>query len=174
MLALYIYSEIISFILDSNIDMNYEFATLIANILTAGGVTFAAGQVFVSKRQQRSQIEAHIVEIHTHFQQQMRDIQKAFPPEVNEKGWSPSSREERRAVRLYWYLVFDEWYTCKYLSNEKRLHSLWKGYRFGVLSALRKPAFSAEVQSMINEEAIFFGLGKEFCSEISNIQNEDS
>lgn len=150
--------------------MSLEIISTFANVVAAGGIVFAAGQVFISKRQQSTQLEVHLVELHTHFQQQMREVQKNFPPSVNEPNWTPESRDEKRALRLYWYLVFDEWYTCKYLSNEKRLNSLWERYRYGVTSALKKSAFNTEVEIMFSEEASFFGLGNEFASEIDNLR----
>ncbi len=150
--------------------MSPEYISAYANVVIAIGVVFAAGQLFVSKRSHTAQIEVHIVGLHTHFQEKMREIQKSFPPEVNEPSWQPIAREEKRAIRLYWYLVFDEWYTCKYLSNERRLNSLWDRYSHGVVSALRKPAFDAEVIKMFSEEAIFFGLGYEFSTEIENLR----
>jgi hypothetical protein len=138
----------------------------IANVVMAVGIVFAAGQYFFARRQTMAQLEIHVVELHIHFQQQMREIQKAFPPSVNDPSWIPQSNDEKRAVRMYWYLVFDEWVTCKYLSKERRLNALWDRYRYGVISALSKPAFDSEVRDMFARNAIFFGLAKEFMLEI--------
>ena len=147
--------------------MSLELISTLANVVMAIGIVFAAAQVFVSKRQQNAELEIHIVELHTHFQQQMREIQRAFPSGVNTLGWAPCDDNERRAIRLYWYLVFDEWYTCQHLSTEKRLNALWASYRYGVISALANPAFDADVKEMFSKNAIFFGLAKEFSSEIN-------
>lgn len=152
--------------------MEPDFISALADVVMAGGITFTAWQVLIAKRQQTSQLEIHVVELHTHFQQVMREIQKTFPPSVNESSWAPQNPQEERALRLYWYLVFDEWYTCKHVSNEKRLNELWKRYRYGVISALRKPAFDAEVKKMFGEETSFFGLGQEFGMEIDILRSK--
>lgn len=152
--------------------MSPELISALANVVMAVGIVFAAAQVFVSKRQQNAQLEIHIVELHTHFQQQMREIQKALPSGVNTPGWVPRGDNEERAIRLYWYLVFDEWYTCQYLSTEQRLNALWGRYRYGVISALTNPAFDADVKQMFERNAIFFGLAKEFAAEIDSLRVE--
>lgn len=146
--------------------MSPELISALANVVMAIGIVFAAAQVFVSKRQQSAELEIHIVELHTHFQQQIRDVQKLLPPEVNDAGWKPKDKREERAVMIYWYIVFDEWYTCQYLSKEKRLNALWERYRYGVVSALANPAFDDEVKKMLSNNAIFFGLAAEFAAEI--------
>lgn len=152
--------------------MSPEQISALANVVMAVGIVFAAAQVFVSKRQQNAQLEIHIVELHTHFQQQMREIQKALPSGVNTPGWVPSGNNEERAIRLYWYLVFDEWFTCHYLSKEKRLNALWERYRYGVISALTNPVFDADVKEMLDKNVILFGLAKEFASEIDSLRAE--
>lgn len=152
--------------------MSTEIISAIANIVMASGIVFAAAQLFISKRQQNAQLEIHIVELHTHFQQQMREIQKTLPSGVNTTGWLPRGDDERRAIRLYWYLVFDEWYTCQYLSNERRLNALWERYRYSVISALTIPAFDDDVKNMFNTNTIFFGLAKEFSVEIDSMRVE--
>lgn len=152
--------------------MSPELISALANVVMAVGIVFAAAQVFISKRQQSVQLEIHIVELHTHFQQQMREIQRALPSGVNTIGWAPCGDNEERAIRLYWYLVFDEWYTCQYLSNEQRLNALWKRYRHGVISALTNPVFDSDVKKMFERNAIFFGLAKEFAAEIDSLRVE--
>lgn len=152
--------------------MSTELISALANVIMAAGIVFVAGQVFVAKRQQSTQLEIHIVELHTHFQQAIREIQKAFPPDVNNPGWCPQNQDEKRALRLYWYLVFDEWYTCMYLSKEKRLNALWTRYRYGVISALTKRSFDNEVKEMFKEQAIFFGLSENFAQEIETLRIE--
>lgn len=152
--------------------MSFELITAYTNVVVASGIVFAAAQVFISRRQQNVQLEIHIVELHTNFQQQMREIQKTLPPKVNVPGWEPCSDNEARAVRLYWYLVFDEWYTCQYLSTERRLNALWRRYRYGVISALRNPVFDREVIKMLEGDAILFGLAKEFAVEIASLRVE--
>ncbi len=152
--------------------MDANTLSAIANVVTACGVVFAAGQVFSAERQKAGQLEIHVVELHTHFQQQMREIQRSFPPEVREPDWMPKTKGEERAVQMYWLLVFDEWYSCKYLSTERRLNDLWRRYRYGALSAAKKPAFAKVIETMLADEAIFFGLGGEFSAEIYAILAE--
>ena len=152
--------------------MNPEYISAISNVVMAVGVVFAAGQFYVSKREQTAQLEAHIVELHTHFQQQIRELQKSFPPTANRSKWKPENDQQKRAVRLYWYLVFDEWLTCQYLSKEKRLNDLWGYYRYGVISALQKQCFDEEVKRMFKEKPVFFGLAQEFEAEINKLRKE--
>lgn len=146
-----------------------DIITALANVVMAVGVVFVAGQLIITKRQQSTQLEIHIVELHTHFQQQIREIQKTFSPKVNEDDWMPDEKE-KRAIRLYWYLVFDEWFTCKHLSNEKRLNALWERYSWGAISALRNTHFDSEIQDMFTKDTIFLGLGKKFASDIDELR----
>lgn len=147
-----------------------EFINAIANVATAIGIAFTAGQLWISRRQHVSNTEVHVVQLHTHFQQQIRDLQKVFPPDVNSPNWMPQPGVELRAVQLYWYLVFDEWYTCKYLSQERRLNDLWTRYRYGVQSALKLRAFDMVVTNMLQTDAIFFGLARQFSHEIDGLR----
>ncbi len=137
---------------------NMELISVVASLATAIGVAFAAGQLWVSRRQHASSTEIHVVQLHTHFQQQIRELQKLYPPEVNSPDWMPRPGVETRAVQLYWYLVFDEWYTCQYLSQQRRLNDLWSRYRIGVASALKMKAFDLEIRNLLEKNSTFFGL----------------
>jgi hypothetical protein len=94
-----------------------------------------------------------------------------FGAGINKGDWIPSKREER-ALRLYWYLVFDEWYTCKYVSKEEQLNALWDRYRCGAISALKNKKFLDDIDDMFKQKAYFFGLREQFKLEINAMKAE--
>ena len=107
------------------------------------------------------------LEVHSRFQGEMRAIQRMFSSEVNKLDWSPTE-SERRGISLYWYLVFDEWLTCKKMHIA--LSPLWDHkYSEGVQSALRKPAFIEVAREMFKGDSTFFGYGKEYANEIDRL-----
>jgi hypothetical protein len=108
-----------------------------------------------------------ITEIHSRFQTSMRALQLEFPHTINENniGLSPS---ERRNVQLYWYLVFDEFLTCKKLSNDPELNELWDEYYIkGVTSALRLKNFHNEIAYLLSINSTFLGEREDFEREIT-------
>ncbi len=109
------------------------------------------------------------IEIHRGFQKELHDIQKMLPPEVNEKGWIPEKSEHKRAITLYWYLVFDEWFICCKKSNGD-LNYLWTEYYCnGVKSALKIDAFKNDIEPKLNKKYSFLGQSKEFYEEVNRI-----
>jgi hypothetical protein len=104
------------------------------------------------------------VEVHCRFQSEVRSIQRSFPPEVNLTNWNPTDLD-RRNVRLYWYLVFDEWLTCK--KTNAGLDQLWDWYAVGVRSAFRNRIFGEEARKLFSGRTAFFGFRDEFYSELN-------
>lgn len=141
--------------------------TLIAAAIAARAARHAYAQTEILKQQIDSHKTARLTEIHSRFQSQVRDIQRSFPPEVNEDHWVPT-KEHERSISIYWYLVFDEWLTCTKLSPD--LLILWSDqYSKGVKSALRIPAFRRKIEELFAGESTFLGYGSEFRSVIEAI-----
>lgn len=111
------------------------------------------------------------MEIHSKFQSEMRNIQRGFSDKVNDDNYSPSI-EEIRNITIYWYFVFDEWFTCK--NGGKILESLWANhYREGAKSALRNINFKKEVDRLLSRKNSFLGQGKEFERELQELIREN-
>lgn len=109
------------------------------------------------------------IEIHRGFQKELHDIQKMLPPEVNEKGWTPEKPEHKRAITLYWYLVFDEWFICC-KKSDGGLNYLWTEYYCnGVKSALKIEAFKNDIEPKLRKKYSFLGQSQEFYDEINRI-----
>lgn len=161
--------------------MTSEIGTLISTIATAIASMASVVAVFVAfKAAKYASHQANLLrdqviagqfslelEVHSRFQGEMRAIQRMFSSEVNKLDWIPSD-SERRGISLYWYLVFDEWLTCKKMHIA--LAPLWdQKYSEGVQSALRKPAFFEVAREMFQGDSTFFGYGKEYASEIDRL-----
>ena len=139
----------------------------IAVLLSFRATKAAQHSVNLLKEQLDNNRLAMKVDVHSRFQNQIRDIQKKFPIEVNNPDWQPNS-EERRLITLYWYIVFDEWFTCTQGGPE--LETLWsKHYVHGVKSALRMPSFKQVIERMFDAESTFLGMGREFKAVINNL-----
>ena len=130
----------------------------------------------------------YLVDAHFKFQTRFRELQKQFPPEVNDEDqngkriWEPNeTRDENykelvRSIEHYWYFVFDEWFFCNV--QDKRLNLLWDSiYSFGVAGALKIPGFKNEINrimqkkniSLFNKQDSFFNEIKRIDKEINNI-----
>ena len=111
---------------------------------------------------------ARRMDIHRHFQSEIRGIQRELPVEVNDLKWTPTASHER-TVRMYWYVVFDEWLVTTH--GDPSLRILWQDfYRNGVRSALRLPAFRHSVEEMFESGSSFLGQGdKGFKQEINQL-----
>lgn len=111
------------------------------------------------------------MEIHSKFQSEMRNIQRAFSDDVNEDNYNPKPSEIRN-ITIYWYFVFDEWFTCK--NGGKIIESLWTNhYREGAKSALTKVHFKKEVDRLLKRKNSFLGQGKEFERELQELIREN-
>jgi hypothetical protein len=110
------------------------------------------------------------MEIHARFQSEMREIQRGFTNNVNSEAWIPDE-DELRNISIYWYFVFDEWFTC--INGGDSLKTLWTNhYRIGAKSALKKPKFKERVDELLASPNSFLGMGKEFKIELSSIVHE--
>lgn len=109
--------------------------------------------------------------MHIQFQKEIRSIQKALPYSVNDPNWEPSI-DHRRQMALYWYIVFDEWFTC---STHPELNDLWdKYYSNGVRSALRNKHFKDEAYRLLSENVTLLGQGENFRRVINAIYRLDN
>jgi len=107
------------------------------------------------------------IKIHNQFQKELRNLQSQFSIHVNNKDYTPLKLEQR-AIQLYWYLVFDEWMTCKHLENDF-LEDLWDNYyRKGAQRALQLIPFKSSLDNMIKQGTSFFDLKDEFLNSFYN------
>lgn len=107
-----------------------------------------------------------ITEIHNRFQSSMRDIQLKYPVTINNNAEGIDNSTERN-IRLYWYLVLDEFLTCKILSTDPEMNSLWdKHYLIGVQSALKLKYFYIEIAKMLDGGSSLLGVQVQFEKEI--------
>lgn len=142
-------------------------SSVVAVFIATKAARYAGHQATLLREQTKSGQFSFEVEVHSRFQSEMRAIQRIFSWKVNEPDWEPSD-SERRGISLYWYLVFDEWITCKKM--HEGLSYLWdERYTVGVQSALRKPAFFAVAKEMFNGDSTFLGYGKEYAIEIDRL-----
>jgi hypothetical protein len=124
----------------------------------------------LSSSQMQYNRKARIMDIHSRFQLSMRELQRQLPAAVNDDNWDPNDNE-KRIITLYWYLVFDEWFTCT--GEDPDLNSLWDRYYYhGVKSALRIPAFENGITKLFSGDSTFLGMGREFSKVIKEIQWE--
>lgn len=112
-----------------------------------------------------------ITDIHSRFQNNMRDIQLKFPYTINDNN-IPVSEQDKRHIQLYWYLVLDEYITCKKMTNDKDLNNLWDNMYFnGMKSALRLKSFYEEIAYLLSTNSTFLGHRNEFENEIKKANN---
>ena len=141
--------------------------TLAAVVVAMRAARYASDQANSLKEQNESAKAGRLIDIHSRFQSEIREIQRSFPPEVNNNNWKPSE-EDKRNIALYWYLVFDEWLTCTQLGND--LEVLWKNhYSHGVKAALRLPAFKIKIEEIFRGSSTFLGYGIDFRREIEQL-----
>jgi hypothetical protein len=145
-----------------------EVATVLSAIGTLAAAVFAAhsartahASVNAAAMQAEISRQQLTATIHHNFQERIRDIQHGFSSAINEEGWMPESDAELRLIQLYWYVVFDEWFTCtKFLPQ---LTKLWDDtYVEGVKSALRRKAFRDVLSGLFEGESSFLGHAIEF------------
>jgi len=107
-------------------------------------------------------------EVHSKFQFEVRAIQRQFTQAVNHPAnWTPT-QEEKRYIRMYWYLVFDEWLLTQ--KEDRSLRDLWgKYYSQGVISALKNPRFVEDLKLFLGGESALFGYRAEFRDTINEL-----
>ncbi|WOJ95777.1 hypothetical protein R0137_11040 [Congregibacter brevis] len=110
-------------------------------------------------------------DIHSRFQSDVRAIQQKLPLGVNTpEAWVPSE-EEKRSIRLYWYVVFDEWLVTHV--EDKSLKGLWTDYYSrGVSSALKNRHFVEDIKKFFDGESALFGLRSEFRDEVNRLYGQ--
>lgn len=112
-------------------------------------------------------------DIHSRFQSEIRAIQQQFSEKVNDpENWSPTD-SEKRYIRMYWYVVFDEWVIC--CKEDKSLATLWRQYYApGVGSALKNKHFAGNIKELFNGQSALFGYRNEFRDAINAIYSKDN
>ncbi len=146
----------------------------ISSISTAITAFISMTALFIALRAARSANESaktgRCVDVHSRFQNEIRAIQRSLPWHVNDPNWQPTP-EQTRTIALYWYLVFDEWFTCTRLGSD--LRPLWeKHYSEAVKAALRLPQFKLSIEGIFRGSMSFFGYGNEFRVEIERLCRE--
>lgn len=132
-----------------------------ANVIMAAGVLLAAKSLRVQKNM-------HIIDTHHRFQAEIRRLQEMMPHDVNGSRivFDP---KERRVVRLYWYAVIDEWFTCKVNNRSPEIHQLWTNFAWGAKSALEHlPLFASELVTLKNMNPYLLGTHQRFFSELAD------
>ncbi len=115
-----------------------------------------------------------IIEVHARFQIAIREIQSDLPLNINDNNaeFGEKEPEIRRKIQMYWYLVLDEFITCKKLSVDKDLEDLWDDMYFqGMKSALRLKYFYFEIADLLSTKSTFLGYRKQFEEEIIRANN---
>jgi hypothetical protein len=149
----------------------YNFFSIIIGLIILGVTTWYAVLtrriMIASNKTYQLSRKSTITEIHSRFQTSMREIQLTFPHYINDNS-TELNPSETRSVQLYWYLVFDEFLTCKKLSNDPELNELWdKYYIKGVTSALGLKYFHKEIAMLISANSTFLGEREDFEKEIA-------
>lgn len=138
---------------------NVNEISAIANIITALGVLVALYTLSVQKR-------IHQIDLHTKFQNAIRSIQDKLPPDINYRIARLSALEQR-VVTMYWYAVFDEWFTCKKKSKLPELNKIWESFAWGAKSAIdHLPIFAREFVIFRRSGPYLLGTHDEFFSEV--------
>jgi hypothetical protein len=113
-----------------------------------------------------------ITEVHNRFQTSMRDIQLKFPVTINSNEVTVDDPLTIRCITLYWYLVLDEFLTCKVLSIDPKMNDLWdKHYIVGVTSALNIKSFYFEIAKLLDGGSTLLGIREQFEKEIIRANN---
>jgi len=150
-----------------------QLVSLLATVAAAVAAALAAKDsrraVMITDEHASQTMKNEVLQLHIHFQTQIRELQKLLPPEVNDAGWKPSVAE-KRTIRMYWYAVFDEWLSTTRLgSNTKHM---WDDYyRNGVKGAFKNHAFVEELREMFDGPTVFLGA-LDFRDELNAISQE--
>ncbi|NTS77495.1 hypothetical protein HR060_11540 [Catenovulum sp. SM1970] len=147
---------------------NMELITAISSISAAISAVTAGIATYLAWRTISRNDSIKRAEIHTHFQGRIRAIQSEFTSGVNLRDkWEPTSKE-KRAIRLYWYTVLDEWLVC--CKEDKCFRPLWDDYYMpGIKGAMRNPHFVKDLETMFDGESGLLGYRLEFKEQINNI-----
>lgn len=143
----------------------------VASVVTAIGVLYAARQALATLSQLAHAKESQAISVHCAFQREFREWQKKLPAEAAEPSWQANLPGERRLIQLYWELVFDEWYSCKKLSDERKINSLWSSYAKGVQGAMVYDSFIDVLRETFQRPTFYLGHAKEFRAELRQVFN---
>ena len=145
-----------------------ELITAIASVSAAVSAIAAGTSSYLAWRTISRNDSIKRAEIKTHFQGRIRSIQSELSSGVNSGDqWCPTDAE-KRAIRLYWYTVFDEWLIC--CKEDKCFRRLWDDYYVaGIKGAMRNRHFIEDLESMFDGESGLLGYRREFREQINNI-----
>lgn len=148
-----------------------DLEPMVALILATLAVALTRLSVRDARKSSQLNHEAQILNLHRQSSAEIRDIQRLLPEEVNDEDWVPS-KDQERILRMYWYLIFDEWLWSKKLA--KNAGHMWDNYYWhGVQSALEKYAFRSALLMMYDQKTTFFGQREEFADVINEIYRKN-
>jgi hypothetical protein len=152
-----------------NFTLALNIAAWIAPIIAAVGLIYAARQALMAIGQLAHAKDTQAISVHCSFQKEFRDWQAKLPSEAISEEWTPKNQTEHRLIQLYWEFVFDEWYSCKIISSEPKIISLWDGYAKGVEGAFAREAFSQSLKIIFERKTYFLGQSEKFRAELIRI-----
>lgn len=120
-----------------------------------------------SRRRKKEVFDARS-RMYIEFQSRFRELQSKLPAAINDENFSPTP-DQKRLIRIYWYMVFDEWFACNMHDD---LRDMWSYYARGVESGLDLKSFRDELISFYLSNPSLFGLADKFFSEISEIMDK--
>lgn len=139
-----------------------SLVSAIANTVMAAGVLLAA-------RSLRIQKNIHLIDVHNRFQSEIRRLQEKMPSDIN-SGRLIFSEEEKQVIKMYWYLVVDEWMTCKIKSHDRDINNLWINFSWGAKSAIDHiPIFASEFIKLKKRRPYLLGTHNKFFDEMKII-----
>jgi hypothetical protein len=155
--------------------MEIKQITDITSLVIASAALFTSSVTLYKIRQERT---SRMIDAHLRFQNTFREIQKGFPPEVNDADangnytWVPSGSSEKRSIEAYWQFVFDEWFFCN--KGEAFLKVLWDNfYANGVRGALKRPAFKNSLVETLSKNGFMLGHKDTLKDEINRLYKID-
>ena len=153
-------------------NINTDTISAISAVASAVAASFSAiaalCALYLSHVMRQRGADSKRADIHSRFQSEARTLLLKLSNSVNEpENWQPSA-EEQRHIRMYWYLVFDEWVICN--KEDPSLADLWQNYYLqGARSALRNPHFEASLKLMFDGQSAFFEQRNEFKQVINGL-----
>ncbi len=140
-----------------------------ALVSAAANAGMAAG-VLLAAKSLRVQKNVHLIDTHNRFQAEIRRLQERMPHDINGSRivFEP---EERRVVRLYWYAVVDEWFTCKVNNRSPEIQQLWTNFAWGAKSAIEHvPLFASELLALKCKNPYLLGTHQRFFTELAEFR----
>lgn len=155
------------------ISLDYNVAAMLLNVVmaTANAVVALTSMItlrrylFAEARRQNKEVFDARSRMYIEFQSRFRDLQARLPSEINSDSFVPR-KEHERLIRIYWYMVFDEWFAC---SIHDDLRPMWRYFSRGVESAFSIKLFRDGFIDFYSSNQSLFGKSEDFFREIEEI-----